>query len=78
MILAAILNGFGASILWVGQGIYVGKCCNSQNSGLYYGIFWSMFMFSQIFGNVMAAFVIDLFSQQVMFFVMASFSFFGV
>ena len=78
MILAAILNGFGASILWVGQGIYVSRCCNTENSGLYFGLFWSLLMFSQIFGNLMAAFVIDLFSQTVMFSVMAFFSFFGV
>ena len=58
IIIAAAINGFGASILWVAQGKYISICANDQNKGVFNGIFWAFFMSSQVFGNLMGAFVL--------------------
>ena len=57
-IVAAAINGFGASILWVAQGKYIALCANDQNKGMFNGIFWAFYMSSQVFGNLMGAFVL--------------------
>jgi len=78
LILAGIINGFGASILWVGQGKYISDCATKFNMGYYFGLFWWIFMLSQIFGNVIAAFLLRIFPQKVFFMVMSAFAFLGV
>jgi hypothetical protein len=55
---AAIINGFGAAILWVAQGNYISLCACERNKGTYNGVFWVFYMGSYIVGNLMAAFVI--------------------
>lgn len=77
MIVAGMINGFGASILWVGQGLYVNECSNADNKGFFFGLFWCIFMLSQIFGGLIAAFVVSNFSQTLMFTVMGCFAFLG-
>lgn len=59
MILAGIINGFGASLLWIGWNTYISSCTTPLNVGLYFGILWSLFMFSQIIGNFVAAILIN-------------------
>ena len=54
----AVLNGFGASILWLAQGKYVAFCASDSNKGLFNGTFWAIFMSSNIVGYLMSAFVI--------------------
>ena len=44
--LAAIINGFGAGVLWVAQGKYISRIANDSNKGMYNSYFWSMFMAS--------------------------------
>ena len=58
ILIAAAINGFGASILWVAQGKYISMCASNENKGSYNGIFWAFFMSSQVFGNLMGAFVL--------------------
>ena len=58
ILIAAAINGFGASILWVAQGKYISICANEENKGMFNGIFWAFFMSSQVFGNLMGAFVL--------------------
>lgn len=58
ILIAAAINGFGASILWVAQGKYISICANEENKGVFNGIFWAFFMSSQVFGNLMGAFVL--------------------
>ena len=77
MLFTGFINGFGASILWVGQGKYVTDCCNIKNNGLYFGLFFTLFSLGFIAGNLIAAFVIKLFSQEVFFIVMSVFAFIG-
>lgn len=77
MIISAVIIGFGASLLWVGQGIYVTDCSTDENNGFHFGLFWCILMFSQILGSVIAAFILGIFSQKVFFIIMGCFAFLG-
>ena len=55
---AAVLNGFGASILWLAQAKYVAICASDINKGLFNGVFHAIRMSSNIVGYLMSAFVI--------------------
>lgn len=58
MMLCAMLNGFGAAILWVAQGNYISDCAPEEKKGFFFSYFWSFYMFSQVSGNLIGAFVI--------------------
>lgn len=77
MLTAGIINGFGASILWVGQGKYITDCSNETNKGFHFGLFWCLFQSSQIIGSLIAAFLLKLFSQTIFFIIMSVFAFCG-
>lgn len=51
--------GFGAAILWVAVGSYITKSASAQELGKVNGIFWGVFQFSQIFGNLGAYLVFN-------------------
>lgn len=53
--ISMVLNGCGASILWVAQGKYFSKCATNESRGFYFGLFWSIYQGSQIFGNLFSA-----------------------
>jgi MFS family permease len=55
---SSAVNGFGAGILWVAQGKFVGECANDDNKGFFFGYFWAFFMASQILGNLIAALIL--------------------
>jgi len=46
ILVAAAINGFGASILWVAQGKYISECADEKNKGLFNSVFWAFFMTS--------------------------------
>ena len=77
MMLSGILIGFGASLIWVGQGKYITDCSVSENKGLYFGLFWWIYMNSQVIGNWISAFILDIFSQFVFFSIMSGFALLG-
>ena len=54
LVAGAILNGFGAAILWVAQGEYISKCTLSETQGFYFGYFWSIHQASQILSCVLS------------------------
>jgi MFS family permease len=58
IIFAALLNGFGGSMLWIGQGKYFADCAPESKKGLYFSIFWFFFQSNMIFGNIMSAFIL--------------------
>ena len=55
----AIVNGFGAAILWVAQGKYISRIATDSNKGTYYSIFWAIFMSCLIVGVLFGAIVLD-------------------
>ena len=59
ILITAVLNGFGASILWVAQGRYISRVANNKNKGTYNSIFWAFFMSSQLVGSLFAALVLQ-------------------
>lgn len=50
--IAVILTGFCAAILWVAQGKYFTKCATIESRGLYFGRFWSFYSGSQILSSL--------------------------
>lgn len=51
--------GFGASILWVGQGRYISRIANDSNKGTYVSIFRGFFMSSSIIGTIFGVLVLE-------------------
>jgi MFS family permease len=74
-IFAAVVNGFGASILWVANGNYIAECANDSNKGLFFSLFWCFLMSSAIIGNLMAAYVIDSVQESIFYIVMTGLCF---
>ena len=56
---AAIITGFGASVLWTAQGVYLQQNSNDTNMGRHSGVFWSIFQLNSIVGNLIAQFVLN-------------------
>ena len=51
LVISSILTGLGQSFLWVAQGEYMSLSANDKTLGLYFGINWAFYMFTQILGN---------------------------
>ena len=47
-ILGSCVTGFGAAIIWVGQGGYIAESSNQKNLGTNMGIFQSIFSFAMV------------------------------
>eukprot|EP00762_Andalucia_godoyi_P001011 ANDGO_02033.mRNA.1 UNC93-like protein 3 len=59
LIPASVLIGFGASILWTGQGHFITLNSTAANVGTHSGIFWAFFQCNAIIGNVLAASLLE-------------------
>jgi hypothetical protein len=77
IIVTAMLNGFGAGILWVAQGEYLSLCASEETKGFYFSYFFVIFMISQIIGNLVAGFVIRLSGQPTYYWSMSGLSLVG-
>jgi len=77
IIVTAMLNGFGAGILWVAQGEYLSLCATEATKGFYFSYFFVIFMVSQIIGNLVAGFVIRLSGQPTYYWCMSALSLCG-
>lgn len=54
LIAATVINGFGAAILWIGQGIWLTRLTFSTNRiGLLTGLFFTLFNTSLVLGNLL-------------------------
>lgn len=73
LILSVILNGLGASILWVAQGEYFSKCTNEEGKGFFFGFFWSVYQGSQIFGSLFGSYIFRFNLNKTVFSVVMSF-----
>jgi MFS family permease len=58
IIFTSILNGFAMGIVQPASGNYIADCATEENKGFYFAFFWSFYMGSQIFGSLIAAFVL--------------------
>ena len=65
-----MINGFTVGVLWACANNYVARCASEENKGFAFSYFWSFYMCSQILGNLIAAFTLGKFSQQIYFLVM--------
>ena len=63
VIAASLLNGFAMGVVQPASGTYIAECATESNKGFYFAFFWSFYMGSQVFGNLIAAFVLGNFSQ---------------
>lgn len=59
LVITAGINGAGAGILWTAQGSYMAECACDENKGFFNSYFWSIFMSSNIVGNLIGAFTVD-------------------
>lgn len=73
--LSSIVNGFTVGILWSSANSFISSCANDQNKGFFFSYYWSFYMASQIFGNLIAAIVLKEFKQQYFFEIMAFLAF---
>lgn len=77
ILVSAIANGFGASILWVAQGRYISRIANDANKGSFNSIFWAFFMSSQVIGTLFAAIVLQNTDAFTFYCIMTSICFFS-
>jgi MFS-type transporter involved in bile tolerance (Atg22 family) len=59
--ITAFLNGLGQGVTQPASGNYISDCANEGNKSFYFALFWSCYMGSQVFGNLLAAFVLGFF-----------------
>ena len=46
LIICALINGFGAALIWVANGNYISECATPKTKGFFYGFFWVVYMMS--------------------------------
>jgi MFS family permease len=56
LFICSIINGFGASLLWTGQGVYITQNSNPENQGVHSGVFWGLFQLNSL-GNLFSQFI---------------------
>jgi MFS family permease len=59
----------------VAHGTYIQECATEATKGFYFAYFWSFYMFSQVIGNLIGAFVLGSFKQSQFFLIMAAIAF---
>jgi len=63
----AAIMGVGASVLWTSQGVYQTRCATPETAGRHSGIFWGIFQWSQITGNIISSLLLHTASATVLF-----------
>eukprot|EP00347_Sterkiella_histriomuscorum_P012236 403369368 len=72
IIIFAIINGIGSSLLWCGQGQYLTECANETSKGLFFAILNGTSNSSQLIGNIMSALLLANIDKFTYFIIMAS------
>jgi len=78
ILFTSLLNGLGEGVSQPASGTYISDCAVEQNKGFYFALFWSFYMGSQVFGNLIAAFVLGNIDQQYYVLIMTGMCFIGV
>jgi MFS family permease len=58
ILITSLANGFGEGIAQPASGKFIADCATENTKGFYFAFFWSFYMGSQVFGNLIAAFVL--------------------
>jgi len=73
LICASAVIGWGAAVLWTAQGTVVTRSAPPGKLGAYNGVFFGIFQWAQVFGNLLAGVLGELgISTAIMFIVLAS------
>lgn len=59
VLVASVLTGFGASVLWVAQGSFITMSSNDSNRGRIAGMFWACMQASAIVGPAVSYFLLS-------------------
>ena len=62
--ITSLLNGLGEGVSQPASGTYISDCAVESNKGFYFAFFWAFYMGSQVFGNLIAAFVLGNLDQR--------------
>jgi MFS family permease len=65
MLIASIATGVGEGIAHPAASKYITDCTTEDTKGFYFAFFWSFYMGSQVFGNLLAAYVLGYFDQRI-------------
>jgi MFS family permease len=65
MLFASIATGVGEGIAHPAASKYITDCTTEDTKGFYFAFFWSFYMGSQVFGNLLAAYVLGYFDQRI-------------
>lgn len=58
LLISEFFTGFGLALAWVAQGKYMSDCASDEAKGFFFGYFWAFYMASQVFGNLIAGFIL--------------------
>ncbi len=73
--LTSLLNGLGEGVSQPASGTYISDCAIESNKGFYFAFFWAFYMGSQVFGNLIAAFVLGNLDQRYYVLIMVGLTF---
>lgn len=71
ILLGSMSNGFGQGISQPSSGTYISECATERTKGFFFAFYWAFYMGSQVFGNLIAAFVLGELDQKYFVLVMA-------
>ena len=55
IIIISVVQGFGLSMIWVTERVYLAKCCNDFNRGSFTGLFYLIYSMSNITGSLLSS-----------------------
>jgi hypothetical protein len=58
VLITSSMNGFAMGMVQPASGNYISECATERTKGFYFAFFQAFYMGSQIFGNIIAAFVL--------------------
>ncbi|KAJ6237805.1 et translation product-related [Anaeramoeba flamelloides] len=78
-LISAGLLGFGASLVWTGNGTYLIQLSTKENIGTHTGIFYTMYLAGNLVGNAVTSFLLNTVdtSNGLLFFVLTCFALAG-